>query len=234
MLCRPSCLFWYLYLAHLLADYPLQTQGMIQVKQWWWGRTLHAGVHLAVLLLIVGPARRVLWPYLLVLAAIHFGLDSLKRGLGEARPRWLSGPYLLDQLAHLLVVLLVAAWIEAAVPAGLLPSGQRWPVVAAGYLLATYVWFVTERLLAHAHDAYRRQVVASTWSRMVIRAVLLTGLLLLLRRLPVPGLAGAWGALTAVGLILGFPYRSARYGWRALAIDLAVPMLVAFVIHWAI
>ena len=52
--CRPTCLFWYLYLAHLLADYPLQTDGLMRVKDRWWGRGLHVGVHLAVVPVGVG------------------------------------------------------------------------------------------------------------------------------------------------------------------------------------
>jgi hypothetical protein len=230
--CRPCCLFWYLYLAHLLADYPLQTDGMMRVKDRWWGRALHVGVHIAVLLLVVGPSRRALWPFLLALSAVHFVLDSGKRWLARLRPQWVVGPYLLDQLLHLGVILLVVAWIRVTLPATLLPPDRRWPVYAGGFLLATCVWYVTERVLAHDHEDYLREVIDQHWPRMGVRAGLLALFLLsprlvVLQRPPKPG------ALTLLGLPLSVPYLSRSYRRRALVLDIVVPLVAAVLIAWA-
>jgi hypothetical protein len=230
--CRPCCLFWYLYLGHLLADYPLQTDGLMRVKDRWWGRGLHVGVHLAVLLLVVGSSRRVLWPYLVALSAVHFALDSGKRWLARQRPQWVAAPYFLDQLLHLAVILLVVAWIRATVPAGLLPPDRLWPVYASGLLLATYAWYVTERVLAHDHEDYLREVIDQRWPRMGVRAGLLALCLLLMRLLPTPLRSKADTPLL-LGLTSGIPYLSGVNRRRALAIDVVVPLVVAALVAWA-
>jgi hypothetical protein len=230
--CRPCCLFWYLYLAHLLADYPLQTDGLMRVKDRWWGRGLHVGVHLAVLLLVLGSSRRVLWPYVLALSAVHFALDSGKRWLAGLRPQWVAAPYFLDQGLHLIVILLVVVWIEVTVPAGLLPPLRLWPVYATGLLLATYAWYVTERVLAHAQESYLREVIDQRWPRMGVRGGLLALFLLSLRLLPTPAHAKAEAPLL-LGSTFSMPYLSGSFRKRALIVDIVVPIVVTALVAWA-
>ena len=70
-----SNVFWMLMLAHLVGDYPLQPDWMVQAKRTWRGLTLHVGVHLAMLLILAGTGRSAFWPFLLALAAMHFAID---------------------------------------------------------------------------------------------------------------------------------------------------------------
>ena len=102
--CVMSNIFATLLLAHLLADYPLQTNWMVQAKRTWPGLTLHVGIHLAVMLVLTAPSFAQSWPFLLMLAALHFAIDSLKNILACRRPHWVTGPYLFDQFLHLLAI----------------------------------------------------------------------------------------------------------------------------------
>jgi hypothetical protein len=211
-------MFWTFFLAHLIGDYPLQTSSMVQAKRTWSGLTLHVIVHLVLLLILVGAARRDLWPYLLALAAIHFGIDTFKNLLNKYRPQWVVGPYIFDQLLHLSSFLLIIVWIERTRPAITLPVARPWLLYAIGYLLATYVWYITERILAHNDEAYKREMAGQLWPRMAARALLVTVLLL------------AWRLLLGIGSLVALtahiPYVTGAYGRRALLTDIVVALVV--------
>ncbi len=96
--------------AHLLADFPLQTDVIYLMKRrGGWGTLLHAGIHTAMTaLLVVQPWR---WlPLLLVIGLSHFLVDSLKNRLRFRRE---SLAFLSDQAAHILIL----AGISVLVPA---------------------------------------------------------------------------------------------------------------------
>ncbi len=46
-------MFWPLLLSHLVADYPLQTDGMVQAKKTLPGLTVHVAVHLLTMLVFL-------------------------------------------------------------------------------------------------------------------------------------------------------------------------------------
>jgi len=219
-------MFWHLYLAHLIGDYPLQPNWMVKIKHTWYGLLLHVGVHLAVLLVIVGAARRVLWPYLLALTFVHFGIDLLKNGFTKYQPQWVAGPYLFDQLLHLSSVLLVASWINQAIAADELLESGRWLVYTGGYLIATYAWFITERVLVHADEGYRRELVAQLWPRMLARAAMVTAWLWGWQLLVI-------GMAPLIGMNIQLPYKSATYRRQMLVIDIGVALAAAILIRWA-
>lgn len=173
-------MFWTLYLAHLLGDYALQTDGMARAKRHWPGLALHATIHLALLLLVAGSAIPQLWPQLLALAALHFAIDALKSAATARRPERTIAFYFVDQALHLLTILGVAAWIEQGRGVAL---DRPWMVYACGYLLATYVWFITERILVGEDAEYRQEVEDRRWLRMGRRALALTVYLLAARAL---------------------------------------------------
>ncbi len=50
-------MFWNLFLAHLLGDYPLQPMWLVRSKSQIWGLVLHGSIHLLTLLLLAGPFR---------------------------------------------------------------------------------------------------------------------------------------------------------------------------------
>lgn len=215
-------IFWLLYLAHFLGDYPLQPGWLVKAKRNWRGLLLHVCIHLAAMLLVVGPVRRLIWPYLLLLAGSHFAIDMLKNLFFKYRPQWVIGPHLFDQFLHLLSILLIANWIQGAVPETLLPERHVWPIYVVGYLLATYVWFITERIVSYADPAYQREVTAYPWSRMITRAALVTLFLLGWQFLP--------AAIVPAAATIQIPYAGGRYGRRALVTDLCVALTVALLI----
>lgn len=215
-------MFWTLYLAHLIGDYPLQTDWMVQAKRTWWGLTFHVSVHLAVMLVLVGPLRTSIWPYLLVLTIAHAKIDAWKNLLLKWRSHWITWPYILDQILHLATVLLVAAWIERTLPAGQRPSDLPWMVYAVAYVLATQVWYITERLLTYKNIAYQLEVVRQSWTRMAARALLLTTLV------------GGWQLLLLVPLAATadhLPYLTGTYRRRALLTDLIVVLTVMILLQ---
>jgi hypothetical protein len=121
-----------------------------------------------------------------------------------------------------LSILLVTTWIGEQVDPSQLPMTPQWHIYALGYLLATYVWFITERILAYADKPYQQELNAQMWPRMAARALLLT-LLLLGSNWLVRG--------QAVGVLVApLPYLFGPYRWRALLVDIAVAVLSALLI----
>jgi hypothetical protein len=215
-------MFWHIVLAHLLGDYPLQTDWMVENKNKLWGLGLHIAVHLSAMLILVGDARKVIWPQLVLIALIHFVLDQTKTSLGRLWPNRVVIQYLTDQFLHIASIFLVSVWIDEMLSADLLPTNLEWPIYAIGYLLVTYVWYITERTLAGADQVYQGELEKHFWGRMTSRAVMLS-LFLLVR----PG----WGAL---GLGITLPYLRGTHRQRALAIDLVVALSMAVFINLAV
>ncbi len=210
-----------LFLAHFVADYPLQTTWMVQAKRTWPGLALHVAVHWVTLLVVAWPHTVALSPYLLVLAICHFAIDAFKNLLAWRKPQWMVGPYLFDQLLHWITIVAVAAWMATDVPLTQLPPARPWEVYALAFLLATYVWFISERIVAYRDASYVRLLNQTLWSRMAMRALFLS--LCLWGGHLLPGLAGTL-------VVLVPPYGRGRYGWRGLCTDVAVAVIVAFVI----
>ena len=214
-------MFWTLALAHLIADYPLQTDGLVRAKVRWTGVALHATVHLLVMTILSGRASLRIWPALLALAAAHFTIDMTKSAVGHYRPRQVIVPYVIDQLLHIASLALVAFWIERQFG---VQRDQTWMIYAAAYLGATHVWYITERVAAHDDPSYRETVQAHRRLRPVMRGLALTVYLL----------AGAWllpespdtiALFVAASLLL--PYRREPFGRRMLAQDLLGPLPIA-------
>lgn len=224
-------MFGILLFAHLLGDYPLQTNWMVQAKRTWLGLSLHVAIHLLVLLILAGSARSVLWPYLIILAASHFAIDTLKTFVSQVRPQWINGPYCADQVLHVMSIWFIATWIEASVAPSDVPTADPWMYYATALLFATYVWFVSERLLTHNHPSYQMEVIAQKWPRMATRALLLAIFL----GLPYLSGAGAVHDLSALApLPLSMPYLSGQFRLRALVTDLAVTLVPALILHGVI
>jgi hypothetical protein len=216
-------MLWTLLLAHLLADYPLQPDWLIRVKRHWWGLSLHVGIHLSVMLALSITVWQAALPYLLALTGIHFFLDASKTTLADHRPRWVVVPYLLDQFLHVLSIVLVSTWAEQRTPYAFHTLGDTWLIYSIGFLFVTYVWFVSERVLNHANEAYLRELNAQAFPRMVTRAGLTAGLLWITTLVRGATLLGT--ALPQV------PYFNGRYRRRALLSDLtAVLGTVIFIL----
>jgi hypothetical protein len=208
-------MFWYLYLAHLLGDYPFQPNWMVVNKRHAWALLLHGAIHFLFMFVLVGQARFQLLPQLLTLTTAHVILDALKYTGSEKRGLSVQSAYLIDQGIHIVLVLLTAFWIERSVAGQLVPSSWHWSVIATAYVFITYAWATTERLLTENSAQYNQEVVSQAGPRMIVRAVLLTLALYLVDR------QVYLVFLAAVSL----PYISGKYRRRALITDIAVTVL---------
>lgn len=220
-----TSLFWMFVLAHLLGDYPLQTDWLVSVKRTWWGLSLHVGIHLLMLIVLSGRALPILWPYLLVLAVVHYAIDSFKNWLSRKHPHRVNGPYIFDQFLHLLSMILVAAWVQT------IPAAQQviapfffstaWTALLIGLLFCTVVWYISERVLTHATPAYQREVIARRWPRICVRAALFFLVLWL----------GEGAGLVVLPLFVlplaALPYPCPTHRTRAVTTDVAVAIVAA-------
>ena len=90
-----------LLLGHLIADFPLQTNWVYRLKsQSWLGVLLHTAIHLAVTAALIQPIQHAL-PLLSLLGLLHFITDYTKV---RVQAKHQSTGFLIDQIAHLLVV----------------------------------------------------------------------------------------------------------------------------------
>lgn len=99
--------FAILYLSHLIADFPLQTNRIYRLKsESNQGILLHVAIHLLVASILLENLWGN-WPILLVLGITHFLIDWTKLRY----PGYRQTPgFLLDQFAHLLTVVVLAVW----------------------------------------------------------------------------------------------------------------------------
>lgn len=124
-----------LYLAHLIADFPLQTNRIYQLKnESNQGILLHVAIHLLVASILIedAPAH---WPVFLVLGITHFLIDWAK--LRDPFRRQTPG-FILDQFAHFLTIVLIAAWQPDL--ATVLPVWFTWLGILLILLPATLVF----------------------------------------------------------------------------------------------
>jgi hypothetical protein len=210
-------MFWKLFLAHLIGDYPLQSEWLIENKRSLLGLSLHTAIHLAVTLLVLGSASVEAWPKVLVLVFVHFLLDYAKSSLGSRWPKQAALQYVADQFLHLLSIFFVARWIDSDLHSVFMPINNIWPIYTIGYLMVTYVWYITERLFTVHNETYQKELEQDYWSRMVTRAVLLTLFLY----------AGHMIELTVGAMAIRWPYLKGRYRRRALLVDILVSLAVA-------
>ena len=95
-----------LLLAHIVSDFILQTKKIVENKKWIsWEMLLHIGIVYIVTALFSG-----LWIYALLIAAMHYLIDGLKitaKNKSSIKPLKL---FLIDQVLHIIVLLLVWAW----------------------------------------------------------------------------------------------------------------------------
>ncbi|MCA9965659.1 MAG: DUF3307 domain-containing protein [Anaerolineales bacterium] len=132
-----------LLLAHLIADFPLQTNWVFKVKtQGSWGVGVHVGIHLLVTAVLIKD-HLAYWHVLLVLGVAHFITDWVKLRF----PGRLQTPgFIVDQIIHWLTLLL----ITIAVPTMpvLLPTWLLYPILALTLIpaLLTCLWILANDL----------------------------------------------------------------------------------------
>lgn len=107
-----------MFLAHLLGDYVFQTDGIAR----WKARSLagvlaHGGIVTLATLVCAALVSTAWWPYALMIGVTHTAIDFVRaRFLRTSNPTWELIWYLLDQLAHLAVIIAVIKWSNAPSP----------------------------------------------------------------------------------------------------------------------
>lgn len=102
--------------AHVLADYVLQSKYMVEHKRAPSVLLLHTAIVLITAQLCLGLVAA--WP-LLVLAASHLLIDMLKTYSGKSG----LAPYLLDQWAHIMVLIAISLWVPGLYHTGVWATG---------------------------------------------------------------------------------------------------------------
>jgi len=218
-----NAIFGILLLAHLIGDYPLQTDWLISVKRTWWGLSLHAGVHLLMLVILAGSTLPTIWLYLVGLVITHYIIDYFKNWLSNVRPRWINGLYIFDQFLHFLSLIAIALWIDATLESAALAQSflfsPGWVRLLIGLTFCTVVWYISERVLNHSRPDYQREIVERRWARIALRASLFALFLWL----------GRWAGFAVLPLFV-FPYPSSVYRGRAIVTDVTVALISALLV----
>ncbi len=215
--------FWALLLAHLLGDYPFQPNWMVGIKRSWAGLALHVLTHLAALLVLARPSLMTVWPYLLALSLVHFGIDVLKNQVWRRWPQWLIGPYLLDQALHVISLVAVGALIAQAAPNASYILPRPWLILGCGLVFVTFAWFITERVVYYRRPDYTAEVVGQKWPRMAVRTALLLAVVWI-------GRPAVFAPALAAVVASPLPYLSGRHRLRALLTDLIVSGAAAAIV----
>lgn len=205
---------WTLILAHFLGDFPLQPNWMVRQKSEFWVISLHVGIHFVLMFLLVGQARLLIWPYLLLLTLVHLGQDHLKIILTARWPALLVPLFILDQIFHYAAIWGLTHWMGAIHPNLANMPNQPWVLIATAYVVVTSTWFIVERVINHANSAYQKNMDETKTARMFARAGLVS-LFLLVRAAALPYLA-VW---------LASPYPPSIYRKRALLSDLGISLV---------
>jgi hypothetical protein len=171
-----------LVLAHLIADFPLQTNRIFAMKlRSNRGIAFHVFIHLIITgLLIKEPLSHL--PLFIILAVTHFSIDWLK--LRFPAQRQVPG-FLVDQVAHLTVLLFLAAITADAqpvLPAWLLTIALIYafipPVIMLLWLLAIDQGVVRTQTDRCIRWAQRRLLPLSQQAGLPLLAGVAFGLLL--------------------------------------------------------
>ncbi|NQS91315.1 MAG: DUF3307 domain-containing protein [Chloroflexi bacterium] len=216
-------MFWKLLLAHLMGDFLLQTDWMVQNRDKFWVLFLHSSTHLVLMFLMVGDSRSEVWPLIVLLSVIHLGQDALKILLVRKNPERSGAAFIFDQILHLFIIWTFIKGFQMESGAILKNQQLTWVIVAIAYLLITYVWFISERTIYSAQREYVQYVNYTKYSRMFTR-IGLVSIYLLIRTWVFPGLL----------MVLPNPYTSSKYHQRALLTDSAVSIVVMVFLFWAL
>jgi len=109
-------IFWILILCHLIADYPLQSDAMVNAKRRFSGLLMHVSIHfLTIIVLFCGLLNYDIstgFSLALAISFFHLGIDHWKNILSNLRPEWSIFTYIQDQILHILSIILVTVlWL---------------------------------------------------------------------------------------------------------------------------
>ena len=158
-----------LLIAHLFADFPLQTNTLARLKEKYWrGVFLHVLVHIVVMALLIDqPAQY--WPLLLGIGGVHFIIDAIKLLYPGAKG---IAYFLLDQALHGSTLWLAAYWAAQSwqpAPVGILPDAWLLPVLVGATIPALMVllWLWVNTI----NQEYASRFYLFDWAKYQLLAV---------------------------------------------------------------
>ncbi len=107
-------------LAHVIGDFPLQTDAIFRLKtRYTWGVLPHVAICTIMNIIVLVPylSDKYAWIAIVFLGVVHIVLDRTKITVAEkiAKDNFLQ--FLIDQLLHVLSILLTAWWLSHAIDA---------------------------------------------------------------------------------------------------------------------
>jgi len=208
-------MFWLLLLAHFLGDFPLQPDWMVRRKNNFWILSLHVSVHFFLMFALVGENRNRVWGYLVILSLVHLIQDYLKLLVTKYWPKQTVMFYFSDQILHYLILWGFAVWMQSVDPQVGKAISPTWAIIAIAYLVATYTWYISERVINWANREYLEFVESTKQSRMLARGGFIS-IFFLVR---------AW-VLPNVAILFSWPYPESMYRRRAILSDLSVSLVI--------
>lgn len=147
-----------LIIAHLLGDYVLQFNFIARWKaRSLWGVVAHGGIVTLVTLLCAALIDATWWPYALFIGVTHTLIDVVKAHLVHPKnAQEEMRTYLLDQVAHLLVIALTVTLSHA-------PSRSLFPALNAALTPATLAGIIGYTLLLQPAWVLLRFIVRGVW-----------------------------------------------------------------------
>lgn len=128
--------------AHLLGDYVLQSGGLVRWKKCsLMGVLVHGGIVTITTMMCAGLVDPSWWPWALLIGLAHTAIDVVRaRLLHTTSPGTELVWYILDQLAHLVVIVLTVTWSDAPSQLRLIGTSRlqvppRIVIYVIGYLL---------------------------------------------------------------------------------------------------
>jgi hypothetical protein len=222
-------IFWILILCHLIADYPLQTDAMVNAKRRLSGLLMHVAIHfITIIVMFCGILSYDLSTgFILALAVsiFHLGIDHWKNILSKLRPDWKIFTYIQDQILHILsIVIVTSLWLHFSLSSEQ-PSGDvSHFIYASGFVLSTHAWFVTEKVFLNKYKSYQQWAINTMWPRMMNRAVIYSSIMIGFNY---------WLVLLLTGAILVVWYDlEEKIRYQIMALDLVGILILLALINW--
>ncbi len=130
-----------LLLAHLIGDFPLQTNKIFTLKtKGIWGLILHVAIHLLVAgILLQNPLTN--WPILAILGIAHFSTDWVKLRYPS---KSLAMGFITDQLIHIVTIFIISLFVPNL--GATLPMWAMVPAMLLGFipafLMFGWIWAI--------------------------------------------------------------------------------------------
>lgn len=223
--------FLTLYLAHIIGDFPLQTDAIFRLKQKsLWGVVVHVLVCTAVNIIVLWQmlTHAFVWLTILFIAVVHIALDRTKIFLAVFRAKDGLGYFFLDQSLHLLSLML-AAWylLQVLQPSEIIVwLPQSWIISLTALCIAAFaippVIYYVQRSLPSSRDPVKQMPFPSFRERFpgtLFRFFATLGLIF-----------GGWYLLLYLVNFLSFvfptpiPSKQKKYRFAEVAVNFAITL----------